>query len=98
MGLEEMKDKLSDMVGGLGDKADVDKAEEFVDEKTGDKFDAQTDKGADMATDALDDLSGTGDEAQQAASDAAGGAESAVDDGVSSAQDAAGSAGDSLGR
>ena len=90
MGLEEMKDKLSNMMGGKGDDA-VDKAETFVDEKTGDKFDAQTDKAGDMAKDALGGTSAAGDEAQQAASNAAGRVEPPADD-------AAGSAGDTLGR
>jgi hypothetical protein len=88
------------MVGGLGDKGEeaVDKGEAFVDEKTGDKFDLQTDKASDMATDAMGNVGGTGDEAQQAASDTAGSAESAAGDAASSAQDAADSARDDWGR
>jgi MT0933-like antitoxin protein len=66
MGIDEMKDKLTEGLEKLGGKDEdaVDKAHDFVDERTGDKYDTQTDKAADAAQDALGNLSG-GDEAQR---------------------------------
>jgi hypothetical protein len=64
MGFDEMKEKLTEGLEKLGGKEDdaIDKAEGFVDEKTGDKYDAQTDKGADMAKEGLDKLPSADDQ------------------------------------
>ena len=80
MGFDEIKDKLSDAVKRHGDHIDkgIDKAAEFVDEKTGGKYSEHIDAGVEKAKDALDDLSESGDEAKAAAdppSDAADQAE-----------------------
>ncbi|MFF3637989.1 antitoxin [Streptomyces sp. NPDC002250] len=47
--LGDMADKAKEMAKGHPDQADkgVDSAERLVDERTGDKYDAQTDKAAD---------------------------------------------------
>ena len=72
MGFDEIKDKLSDAVKQYGDHIDkgIDKAAEFVDEKTGGKYSEHIDAGVEKAKDALDDLSESGDEAKKPASDA----------------------------
>ena len=71
MGFDEIKDKLSDAVKQYGDHIDkgIDKAAEFVDEKTGGKYSEHIDAGVEKAKDALDDLSESGDEAKKAAAD-----------------------------
>ena len=72
MGFDEIKDKLSDAVKQHGDNIDkgLDKAAEFIDEKTGGKYSEHIDAGVEKAKDALDDLSESGDEAKKSASDA----------------------------
>ena len=77
MGFDEIKDKLSDAVKQYGDHIDkgIDKAAEFVDEKTGGKYSEHIDAGVEKAKDALDDLSQSGDGAQKDASDTADQAE-----------------------
>ena len=77
MGFDEIKDKLSDAVKQHGDHIDkgIDKAAEFIDEKTGGKYSEHIDAGVEKAKDALDDLSQSGDGAQKDASDTADQAE-----------------------
>jgi hypothetical protein len=57
--MKEMKDKATEkakesMAGGKGDPA-VDKAKDQIDEKTGNKYDEQVDKGAEMAKEKMRD-------------------------------------------
>jgi ABC-type transporter Mla subunit MlaD len=77
VGFDEIKDKLSDAVKRHGDHIDkgIDKAAEFVDEKTGGKYSEHIDAGVEKAKDALDDLGDAGDETKKTASDAAARAE-----------------------
>jgi MT0933-like antitoxin protein len=52
-------DRAKDALSGNEDKieAAIDKAGDLIDEKTGDKYTEQVDKGQDMAKDALRDFS-----------------------------------------
>lgn len=63
-GAESLKDKASDLVDGHGDKVGegLDKAGDFVDEKTGGKYGDQIDKGVGVAKDQLDNLDGQNDD------------------------------------
>jgi hypothetical protein len=56
-------DKAKDLADQHDDKVDqgLEKADDFVDQKTGGKFDAQTDK----ATDFAQERTGSGDTSQQ---------------------------------
>lgn len=58
MGIGRFKDKLRDAVSGNRDKVDgsIDKAADFVDEKTGGKYNDKIDSGADKAKDYADKL------------------------------------------
>jgi hypothetical protein len=58
--LNELKDKAKEMVGQHGDKADdaVDRAGEFVDEKTGKKHSDHIQQGVDKAKEGLRDWGG----------------------------------------
>ncbi|MGH9229776.1 MAG: antitoxin [Acidimicrobiales bacterium] len=60
----KVTDKVKDLFTEHGDKVDdaVDKTGDFVDDKTGGKFSEHIDKGKDAAHDAVDKLSGEGDE------------------------------------
>jgi MT0933-like antitoxin protein len=60
---ERFTDKVRDLFGQHSDKADagIDKAGDFVDDKTGDKYSEHVDKAQDAAQDAVDKLSGEGD-------------------------------------
>ena len=60
----DLKEKLADAVDQHGDKLGgaVDKAGDFVDDRTGGKFDQHTDTAADRAKDALDGLDGKDDD------------------------------------
>jgi hypothetical protein len=51
--MNEMKDKATDALGKHGDKADqgIDKAQQMVDDRTGNKYSDQIQKGADAAKD-----------------------------------------------
>ncbi|WP_036491463.1 antitoxin [Nocardioides sp. CF8] len=62
--LDDAKSKLTDAVDGQGDKiaAGLDKAGDFVDDKTGGKFSDKIDAGTDKAADALDSLDGQNDD------------------------------------
>ena len=56
MGLfDSAKDKVSDLAGNNKDKIDegIDKAGDVVDDKTGDKYSDQVDKGQEFAKDKL---------------------------------------------
>ena len=57
-------DKAKDVLSGNEDKIDagIDKAGDMVDEKTGDKYTEQVNKGQDMAKDALRDFTSGGPE------------------------------------
>ena len=61
---DNIKDKAQDLVDGQGDKVGegLDKAADFVDDKTGGKYSDQIDQGADKAKDALDGLDGQDDD------------------------------------
>ena len=82
MGFDEIKDKLSDAVKQHGDRIDkgIDKAAEFVDEKTGGRYSEHIDAGVEKAKDALDSLSESGDEAPNATSDASSDAADRAED------------------
>jgi hypothetical protein len=82
VGFDEIKDKLTDAVKEHGDKIDagIDKAADFVDEKTGGKYSEHIDAGVDKAKDALDSLSESGDETPNAASDASSDAADRAED------------------
>lgn len=60
----DAKEKLADAVDQHGEKLGdaLDKAGDFVDDKTGGKFDQHTDTAADKARDALDSLDGQDDD------------------------------------
>jgi hypothetical protein len=53
---DALKDKAKDVLGDHGDKVDqgVDKAGDFVDEKTGGKYSEQVDQGQQKAKEGLD--------------------------------------------
>jgi hypothetical protein len=53
--LNQAKDKVEDLVDGHEDQVEggIDKAADFADDKTGGKYDAQIDAGAEKAKDAL---------------------------------------------
>lgn len=57
---DRLKDKAAEMIGEHGDKAEegVDKAAEFVDDKTGGKYSDQIDTGAEKAKDMMGNLGG----------------------------------------
>ena len=61
---DNMKDKAQGLVDEHGDKAGygVDRAGDFVDEKTGGQHSEQIDQGSDRAKDALDKLDGQDDD------------------------------------
>jgi hypothetical protein len=65
--VKDVAERFTDKVRGLfsehGDKADaaIDKAGDFVNDKTGDKYSEHVDKARDAAHDAVDKLSGEGD-------------------------------------
>jgi MT0933-like antitoxin protein len=61
---DNIKDKAQDLVDSQGDKVGegLDKAGDFVDDKTGGKYSEQIDQGADRAKDALDGLDGQDDD------------------------------------
>ena len=58
--LEDAKDKLSGVLGEHGDKVEggIDKAADFVDDKTGGKYSEKIDDGAEQAKGLLDKLDG----------------------------------------
>jgi hypothetical protein len=60
---ERFTDKVRGLFGEHSDKADAatDKAGDFVDDKTGDKYSEHVDKAQDAAHDAVDKPSGEGD-------------------------------------
>ena len=60
----EAKEKVAEAVDQHGPKIGeaVDKAKEFVDEKTGGRFGDKDDAAAEQAKDALDDLDGRNDD------------------------------------
>ncbi len=62
--LDDAKDKLTALVDSQGDKVGdaVDKAADFIDEKSGGKLGDKADLGADKAKDALDSLDGKNDD------------------------------------
>ncbi|MEO7130160.1 MAG: antitoxin [Dermatophilaceae bacterium] len=62
--LDNIKDKASELVDQHGDQVGggVDKAGDFVDEKTGGKFSDQIDGGQRQAKDGLDGLDGQDDD------------------------------------
>lgn len=62
----ELKDKARDAVGAHGDKVDegVDKAGQFLDEKTGNKHSDQIREGGDKAKEGLRNWGGGGDTPQ----------------------------------
>ncbi|HTI22135.1 MAG TPA: antitoxin [Kutzneria sp.] len=62
----ELKDKAKDAVGQHGDKVDegIDKAGQFVDEKTGNKHSDQINQGADKAKEGLRNWGGGGEQQQ----------------------------------
>jgi hypothetical protein len=66
---EKVTDKVKDLFGEHGDKADdaIEKTGDFVDDKTGDKYSEHVDKAQDAAHDAVDKLSGEGDKGGDAA-------------------------------
>jgi ABC-type transporter Mla subunit MlaD len=82
VGFDEIQDKLSDAVKQYGDHIDkgIDKAAEFVDEKTGGKYSEHIDAGVEKAKDALDDLSESGDEAKKTTTDASSDAADQAED------------------
>ena len=61
---DKAKDAATAGVDQFGDQvgAGVDKAKDFVDEKTGGKFSDQIDQGGEAAKDALDNLDGKDDD------------------------------------
>ena len=61
--LDKFMEKVRGLFGQHGDKADaaIDKAGDFIDDKTGDKYSDHVDKAQDTARDAADKLSGEGD-------------------------------------
>ncbi|WP_328997681.1 antitoxin [Kribbella sp. NBC_00709] len=61
---DNMKDKAADLVNEHGDQVGegLDKAGDFVDEKTGGKYGDKIDQGTDMAKDQLDNLDGENDD------------------------------------
>ncbi len=61
---DDMKDKAEGLVDEHGEQAGsgVDRAGDFVDEKTGGQHSAQIDQGTDRAKDALDKLDGQDDD------------------------------------
>jgi hypothetical protein len=61
---DNIKDNAQDLVDSQGDKVGegLDKAGDFVDDKTGGKYSDQIDQGADRAKDALDGLDGQDDD------------------------------------
>jgi hypothetical protein len=60
---ERFTDKARGLLGQHSDKADaaIDKAGDFVNDKTGDKYSEHVDKAQDAAHDAVDKLAGEGD-------------------------------------
>lgn len=61
---DNIKDKAEGLVDSQGEKVGegLDRAGDFVDEKTGDKYGDQIDQGSDRAKDALDGLDGKDDD------------------------------------
>ncbi|GAA1563103.1 MULTISPECIES: antitoxin [Kribbella] len=59
---EGLKDKAADLIDGHEDQVGqgLDKAGEFVDEKTGGKYGDQIDKGVDVAKDQVNNLNNEG--------------------------------------
>ncbi|MGZ0153480.1 antitoxin [Kribbella sp. WER1] len=59
---EGLKEKAADLIDGHEDKVGegLDKAGEFVDEKTGGKYGDQIDKGVDVAKDQVNNLNNEG--------------------------------------
>ena len=62
--LDRFKKKATEVVDDQGDKigAGLDKAADFVDDKTGGKYDDKLDAGVEKAKDALDSLDGKNDD------------------------------------
>jgi hypothetical protein len=60
---ERFTDKARGLLGQHSDKADaaIDKAGDFVNDKTGDKYSEHVDRAQDAAHDAVDKLAGEGD-------------------------------------
>jgi hypothetical protein len=60
---ERFTDRARGLLGQHSDKADaaIDKAGDFVNDKTGDKYSEHVDKAQDAAHDAVDKLAGEGD-------------------------------------
>lgn len=63
-GVDGLKNKLAEELDEHGEKigANLDKAADFVDDKTGGKFSGQIDKAVDAVKDAADRLDGTDDD------------------------------------
>jgi antitoxin protein of toxin-antitoxin system len=61
--LDDMKDKAGDLASEHGDKVKegMEKAGDFVDEKTGGKHSDKIDKGVEKGQDLVDDMGGEGD-------------------------------------
>ncbi|RZU16156.1 antitoxin protein of toxin-antitoxin system [Kribbella rubisoli] len=61
---DNMKDKAADLVNEHGEQVGegLDKAGDFVDEKTGGKYGDKIDQGTDLAKDQLDNLDGENDD------------------------------------
>ncbi|MGH3424782.1 MAG: antitoxin [Nocardioidaceae bacterium] len=55
---DKVEEKAGDLASEHSDKVDegLEKGDDVVDDKTGGKFDEQTDKGVDAAKDRIDDL------------------------------------------
>jgi MT0933-like antitoxin protein len=62
--LDDAKDRLGDVVDEHGDQVSdgIDKAAEFIGDKTGGKYDDKIEMGAEKAKDALDSLDGKNDD------------------------------------
>jgi ABC-type transporter Mla subunit MlaD len=71
--LDRFRKKASAVVDEQGDKigAGLDKAADFVDDRTGHKYSGKIDAGVDEAKDALDSLDGKNDDIADTAEDAA---------------------------
>lgn len=74
MGFGKFKDKITDALSGHGDKVDegIDKAKDFVDDKTGGKYSDKLDSGAQKAKDYADRFD---DDTQQDGDSRPGGAD-----------------------
>lgn len=67
MGFDEIKDKITDAVSDNSEKIQdgLDKAADFIDDKTGGRFSDQIDTGQEKASEFLDKIDGDDEDPQQ---------------------------------